>query len=42
MDLSLEYEIVTQPDLTRLIATEYQSMVLSYDRVLQGQTDSNE
>ena len=35
MDVSLEYEIVTQPDLIRHIAMEYQSMALSYSRVLR-------
>ena len=34
-DISLEYEIVTQPDLTRHISDEYQSMVLLYDRVIR-------
>ena len=34
-DISLEYEIVTQPDLTRSIKYEYQSMVLLYDRILR-------
>ena len=34
-DISLEYEIVTQPTLTRSITTEYQSMVLLYERVLR-------
>ena len=34
-DISLEYEIVTQPDLTRSIRSEYQSMVLLYDRILR-------
>ena len=34
-DISLEYEIVTQPTLTRCITTEYESMVLLYDRVLR-------
>ena len=34
-DISLEYEIVTQPTLARSIATEYQSMVLLYDRALR-------
>ena len=28
-DISLEYEIVTQPDLARSIRSEYQSMALS-------------
>ena len=34
-DVSLEHEIITQPDLARRIAMEYQSMVLPYDRVLK-------
>ena len=34
-DISLEYEIVTQPDLARSIAIEYQNMTLLYDRVLR-------
>ena len=34
-DISLEYEIVTQPDLMRSIRSEYQSMVLLYDRILK-------
>ena len=34
MDVSLEYKIVTQPDLARHITMEYQSMALPYDRVL--------
>ena len=34
-DISLEYEIVTQPDLARSIRTEYQSMTLLYDRILR-------
>ena len=34
-DTSLEYEIVTQPNLTRHISNEYQSMVLLYDRILR-------
>ena len=33
-DISLEYKIVTQPDLPRHVAMEYQSMALLYDRVL--------
>ena len=33
--ISLEYEIVTQPDLARSIRSEYQSMVLLYDRILR-------
>ena len=32
---SLEYEIVTQPTLTKYISDEYQSMALLYDRVLR-------
>ena len=34
-DISLEYEIVTQPDLARSIRSEYQHMALSYDRILR-------
>ena len=34
-DISLEYEIVIQPDLTRSIRFEYQYMALLYDRVLR-------
>ena len=34
-DISLEYEIVTQPDLARSIKSEYQSMALLYDRILR-------
>ena len=34
-DISLEYEIVTQPNFTRHISDEYQSMVLLYDRVIR-------
>ena len=34
-DISLEYEIATQPDLTRSIRYEYQHMALLYDRVLR-------
>ena len=34
-DISLENEIVTQPDLARSIRYEYQSMVLLYDRILR-------
>ena len=34
-DISLEYEIVTQPNLVRHISDEYQSMVLLYDRVIR-------
>ena len=34
-DISLEYEIVTQPDLTRSVKAEYDEMVLYYDRILR-------
>ena len=34
-DISLEYEIVTQPDLAKSIKDQYQSMVLLYDRILR-------
>ena len=34
-DISLEYEITTQPDLARSIRSEYQHMALLYDRVLR-------
>ena len=34
-DISLEYEIATQPDLTRYIRSEYEHMVLLYDRILR-------
>ena len=34
-NISLEYDIITQPDLTRCIAMEYQSMDLPYDRILR-------
>ena len=34
-DISLEYEIVTQPNLTRSIRSEYQHMALLYDRILR-------
>ena len=34
-DISLEYEIVTQPDLARSIRSEYQSMALLYNRILR-------
>ena len=34
-DISLEYEIVTQPDLARSIRSEYDGMVLYYDRILR-------
>ena len=35
MDISLEYEIITQPDLMRSIRSEYQHMALLYDRILR-------
>ena len=34
-NISLEYEIVTQPTLERFIEIEYQKMVLLYDRILR-------
>ena len=34
-DISLEYEIITQPDLARSIRSEYDEMVLYYDRILR-------
>ena len=34
-DISLEYEIATQPDLARSIRSEYQSMALLYDRIVR-------
>ena len=34
-DISLEYEIATQPDLARSIRSEYQHMALLYDRILR-------
>ena len=34
-NISLEYEIITQPTLTRSIKTEYDEMALLYDRVLR-------
>ena len=34
-DISLEYEIVTQPTLAKHVSDEYQSMVLLYDGVLR-------
>ena len=34
-DISLEYKIVTQPDLARSIRSEYQNMALLYDRILR-------
>ena len=34
-DISLEYEIITQPDLVRSIRSEYQHIALLYDRILR-------
>ena len=34
-DVSLEYEIITQPTLTKHISDEYENMALLYDRVLR-------
>ena len=34
-DISLEYEIATQPDLMRSIRSEYQHMALLYDRIFR-------
>ena len=34
-DISLEYEIAAQPDLSRSIRSEYQHMALLYDRILR-------
>ena len=34
-DISLEYDIVTQPELACSIRSEYNEMVLLYDRVIQ-------
>ena len=34
-DISLEYEITTEPNLVRSIRSEYQSMALLYDRILR-------
>ena len=34
-DISLEYKIGTQPDLTRSIRSEYQHMALLHDRILR-------
>ena len=34
-DISLEYDIVTQPELARSIRSEYDKMVLLLDRVIQ-------
>ena len=35
MDTSLEYKVITQPDLARHITLEYRSLALPYDRVLR-------
>ena len=35
LDISLEYEIVTQPDLTSSVSDEYQNMAMLYHRVLR-------
>ena len=34
-NISLEYEIVTQPALAKHILDEYQNMALLYDRILR-------
>ena len=34
-DISLEYDIVTQPELARFIRSDYNKIVLLYDRVIQ-------
>ena len=34
-DISLEYDIVTQPYLARSVRSEYDGMALLYDRVIQ-------
>ena len=34
-DISLEYEIVTQPNLAISVRSEYQHMALLYDRILR-------
>ena len=34
-DISLEYDIITQPELAHTIRSEYDEMVLLYDRVIQ-------
>ena len=39
-DISLEYEIATQPDLARSIRSEYQHMALLYDRILRQKNHS--
>ena len=35
IDITLEYEITTQPDLARSIRSEYEHMALLYDRILR-------
>ena len=40
-NISLEYDIVTQPTLARSIKTEYQNMALLYDRIFRH-TNSSE
>ena len=35
-DVSLEYEIIAYPDLTRHITMKYQKMALSYNRILRN------
>ena len=35
MNITLKYEIVSQPDLTSRIATGYQNMALQHDRILR-------
>ena len=40
-NISLEYEIVTQPTLARSIKTEYDEMVLLYDRILRHRKNSS-
>ena len=39
-DISLEYEIATQPNLARSIRSEYQHMALLYDRILVNKSDT--
>ena len=34
-DITLEYEIATQPDIARSIRSKYQHMALLYDRILR-------
>ena len=35
-DVSLEYEIVTQPDLARCTKLKYENMVLLYERIIRN------